>query len=42
MRFPDDVLAGNPFLAKLTGLFDSGRLTGDADLAVLRGINPEM
>ena len=42
MRFPDDVLAGNPFLVKLTGLFDSGRLTGDADLAVLRGINPEM
>jgi uncharacterized protein YbjT (DUF2867 family) len=26
MRFPDDVLARNPFLAKLTDLFDSGRL----------------
>ncbi len=42
MRFPDDVLAGNPFLAKLTDLFDSGRLEGHADLKALREINPEM
>jgi uncharacterized protein YbjT (DUF2867 family) len=42
MRFPDDVLAGNPFLAKLTNLFDSGRLAGRADLKTLRELNPEM
>jgi hypothetical protein len=42
MRLPDDVLAGNPFLAKLTDLFDSGRLAGHADLKALREINPEM
>jgi uncharacterized protein YbjT (DUF2867 family) len=42
MRFPDDVLAGNRFLAKLTALFDSGRLAGHADLEALREMNPEM
>jgi uncharacterized protein YbjT (DUF2867 family) len=42
MRFPADVLAVNPFLKKLTNLFDSGRLVGDADLKALREMNPEM
>ena len=42
LRFPADVLAGNPFLARLTDLFDSGRLVGHADLKALREINPEV
>lgn len=41
-RFPDDVLRGNPFLAKLTALLDDGRLVGKADLAALRALNPEL
>jgi uncharacterized protein YbjT (DUF2867 family) len=41
-RFSDDVLAGNPFLAKLTALLDEGPLAGHADLDALRRINPEM
>jgi uncharacterized protein YbjT (DUF2867 family) len=41
-RFSADVLAANPFLAKLTELFDSGRLVGHADLVALRALNPEM
>lgn len=41
-RFPDEVLSANPFLAKLTALFDAGRLTGEADLDALRRINPEL
>jgi uncharacterized protein YbjT (DUF2867 family) len=40
-RFSEDVLATNPFLAKLTQLFDDGRLAGHADLAALREINPQ-
>jgi uncharacterized protein YbjT (DUF2867 family) len=41
-RFTDDVLVSNPFLAKLTELFDSGRLSGRADLETLRKINPDL
>ncbi len=41
-RFPDDVLAANPFLGKLTALLDEGPLAGRADLDALREINPEM
>lgn len=41
-RFPDAVLAANPFLAKLTALLDEGPLAGHADLNALRDINPEM
>ncbi len=37
-RFPDEVLAANPFLAKLTALVDAGRLNGKADLAALRDL----
>ncbi|MDM9627110.1 NmrA/HSCARG family protein [Rhizobium sp. S152] len=40
-RFPDEVLAENPFLDKLTQLVDDGRLAGHADLDALRQINPE-
>lgn len=39
-RFPDDVLAANPFLAKLTALVEEGRLVGTADLEAMREINP--
>jgi len=41
-RFTDELLATNPFLAKLTALLDAGPLAGDADLAMLRAINPAM
>ena len=41
-RFPDELLAANPFLGKLTALLDEGHLAGHADLDALRGINPEM
>ena len=41
-RFPDAVLAANPFLAALTALMDRGPLAGHADLDALRDINPEM
>ncbi len=41
-RFSDELLAGNPFLRRLTELLDEGRLTGSADLTVLRGINPAL
>jgi hypothetical protein len=41
-RFPEDVLASNPFLAGPTLLVDDGRLAGNADLAMLRKINPEL
>ncbi len=39
-RFPDDVLANNAFLGKLTALLDEGPLAGHADLDALREINP--
>lgn len=42
LRFPDEVLAGNPFLAALTGLVDSGRLAGKADLPMLRFLVPDL
>ncbi|HBZ8854072.1 TPA: NmrA family NAD(P)-binding protein, partial [Klebsiella pneumoniae] len=35
-RFSDEVLAASPFLHKLTGLVDDGRLAGHADLDALR------
>ncbi|MFP3544420.1 NmrA/HSCARG family protein [Rhizobium sp. SIMBA_035] len=41
-RFPDDVLAANPFLQKLAALVDDGRLAGNADLDALRQVNPEL
>ncbi|MBB4003677.1 NmrA/HSCARG family protein [Aurantimonas endophytica] len=41
-RFSEAVLAANPFLAKLTALLDAGPLSGHADLAALRRINPGM
>lgn len=41
-RFPDEVLAANPFLGGLTALLDAGPLAGHADLDALRAINPEM
>jgi len=41
-RFPDEVLATNPFLRKLTDLLDEGRLAGNADLDALRKLNPEL
>ncbi len=42
LRFPDEVLAGNPFLSALTGLVDSGRLAGKADLPMLRSLVPNL
>ena len=41
-RFPEEVLGANQFLAKLTVLYDDGRLSGEADLDKLRTINPQM
>ncbi len=41
-RFPDGLLAENPFLGKLTALLDRGPLAGHADLDALRAINPAM
>lgn len=41
-RFSDEVLAGNPFIGRLTELFDAGRLTGKADIEALRKMNPDM
>lgn len=42
MRFPDEVLASNPFLAMLSGMFDNGRLIGHADLDMMRAMNPDI
>jgi uncharacterized protein YbjT (DUF2867 family) len=41
-RFADEVLMGNPFLAKLTALADAGLFSGNADFDALREINPEL
>ncbi|WP_026793285.1 NmrA/HSCARG family protein [Pleomorphomonas oryzae] len=41
-RFSDETLTANPFLAKLTALFDAGRLTGKADLVALRQLVPDL
>lgn len=41
-RFPDELLATNPFLGGLTALLDAGPLAGHADLEALRAINPAM
>jgi uncharacterized protein YbjT (DUF2867 family) len=39
-RIPDEVLEANPFLGKLAALVDDGRLAGNADIGLLREINP--
>ncbi|MBC9176186.1 NmrA/HSCARG family protein [Pseudoroseomonas ludipueritiae] len=41
-RFSSEVLAANPFLAKLTDLVDEGRLTGYANFEELRRMNPRL
>ncbi|WP_420142106.1 NmrA/HSCARG family protein [Sphingomonas sp.] len=41
-RFPDALLASNPFLGGLAALLDAGPLAGHANLDALRAINPEM
>lgn len=41
-RFPDDVLAANPFLEKLTAMVDRAKPADEAVLQELRRINPEM
>ena len=41
-RFSDEVLAASPFLYKLTGLVDDGRLAGHADLDALRQLHPQL
>lgn len=41
-RFPEQVLAATPFLAKLMQVMDAGTLTGAADLDNLRRVNPEL
>jgi uncharacterized protein YbjT (DUF2867 family) len=41
-RFPDELLASNPFLGGLAALLDAGPLAGHADLDALRAINPDM
>ncbi|PLM91485.1 NmrA family protein, partial [Klebsiella variicola] len=41
-RFSDEVLAASPFLHKLTGLVDDGRLAGHADLNALRQLHPQL
>lgn len=41
-RFPDEVLAANPFLGKLTDMLDRAQLADEAELLELRRINPEM
>lgn len=41
-RFPDAVLNDNPFLGRLAELIDNGRLAGNADLATLRALVPEL
>ena len=41
-RFPDEVLAANPFLGKLTAMLDRARPLDVAALQELRRINPQM
>jgi uncharacterized protein YbjT (DUF2867 family) len=41
-RFPDEVLAANPFLKKLTDMLDRARPPGEAEILELRRINPEI
>ena len=42
LRFPDSVLADNPFLGGLSRLVDDGRLAGKADLGELGRIAPPL
>ncbi|MGF7151533.1 uncharacterized protein YbjT (DUF2867 family) [Sphingomonas zeicaulis] len=39
-RFPENVLAENVFLGDLARLFDSGRISANADIAALRALVP--
>lgn len=41
-RFPDEVLAANPFLKKLTDMLERAQPANEAELLELRRINPEM
>jgi len=41
-RLPDQVLAANPFLARMADLMNGGPLAGHADMDALRALNPEM
>lgn len=41
-RFPDEVLAANPFLEKLTDMLDRAQPANEVALTELRRINPEM
>lgn len=41
-RFPDEVLAANPFLKKLTDMLDRAQTADEVELLELRHINPEM
>jgi uncharacterized protein YbjT (DUF2867 family) len=41
-RFPDEVLAANPFLRKLTDMLDRAQPPSEAELLELRRINPDM
>ena len=41
-RFPDEVLAANPFLGKLTAMLDRAQPADEAALQELRRINPKM
>jgi uncharacterized protein YbjT (DUF2867 family) len=41
-RFPDAMLAENPFLRRLAALVDEGRLAGSADLDELRALVPDL
>jgi uncharacterized protein YbjT (DUF2867 family) len=41
-RFPDKVLAANPFLRKLTDMLDRAQPPSEAELLELRRINPEL
>jgi uncharacterized protein YbjT (DUF2867 family) len=41
-RFPDEVLAANPFLRKLTDMLERAKPADEAELLEVRRINPEM
>jgi len=41
-RFPDQILAANPFLARMAALMNGGPLSGYADMAAMRTINPDI
>jgi uncharacterized protein YbjT (DUF2867 family) len=41
-RFPDELLAANPFLGKLTDMLDRAQPADEAELQDMRRINPDM